>query len=429
MPTVASEGLRRDIFEIFGDHGADTLDRYFAQIEYTAVWCVRMLDARERVRAVIPEAVDDLLVIRNGRFELRQVKSRDESVGAWSIADVIPILAAQYTRSFAFGPRSFSFHFISDARADVRKNQRLQLASLESLKSLLQLRHRGMQLNADEAAALKLFLERLPPLILEHVAPPHGNSCDAGRVGAFLLQSHIDTNEAEFRSSPSIELLDKGLRCARPNGPELSVAELKSIYDRLLLLIVRRIREGTDLRSRAILKRDVLKCCRPQASEQSIDFRAMHPRVSMLEAKSLYGGFDQYEARQFRQELSRAKVRRRELAALGLAEPVDDLDIALGDLHRRERRLLSNQSPRPAAFGPALLERLHPQFAALAAAYLPRLATGTLFCQGILWDRTQRCQSAWHPIAEPVLSPSYTESTPIVDPVDFVAAPAESDLL
>src|SRR5690348_12853129 len=109
MARLPSPGLRADVLQLFGDHGADTLDRFFAQLEYTAVWCARMLDPRENVRVVIPEAIEDLVVIRHGRFELRQVKCRDESVGAWSISDAVPILGAQYTRAYAFGYRRFTF--------------------------------------------------------------------------------------------------------------------------------------------------------------------------------------------------------------------------------------------------------------------------------------------------------------------------------
>ena len=58
--------IKQQVLREFGDHGADTLKRYFAQIEYTAYWCIRMLRDAEGIDAVIPEGVDDVLLIRQG---------------------------------------------------------------------------------------------------------------------------------------------------------------------------------------------------------------------------------------------------------------------------------------------------------------------------------------------------------------------------
>jgi hypothetical protein len=397
MHGIPSPALRHNVLELFGDHGADTLDRYFAQIEYTAVWCARMLDPRQRVRVVIPEAVEDLVVIRRGRIELRQVKSRNESVGAWSLSEVLPILASQYARSYAFGPRRFSFHFVSDARADVRVSPRL--GSLEALKDVLDLRRRGMKLRTKEATTLRLFLERLPAQLVPRVKPPTGESCNEQQAEMFLLATHIDTNDSDFRTPPSIELLHAGLRAAQPMSGNRSVPELQAIYDQILLLIVRRIREGGTLNTRAIRRTDVLQCCETPRAELRPDFRRLYPDSSLLEAKTLHGGFDPYEAKQFRQQLSRSKVRRREIAAMRLGDEIDDLDLALGELQRHERRCMTAEFPQPTPFGPVLLERVRPQFAILAAKHLsPAARPDALLCQGILWEQTQACRSAWHPI-------------------------------
>jgi hypothetical protein len=367
-----------------------------SQIEYSAVWCARMLDLRNRVRVVIPEGVEDLVVLRAGRFELRQVKSRDESVGAWSITNVMPVLGAQYGRSYAFGSRAFSFHFVSDARADVRIDKKI--GSLQVLKEVLDLNRRGMPLRADEAKSLRLFRERMPKLILPYVRPANGAACDEQQVDTFLLATRIDTNDAEFRTPPRLDLLDAGLNAAQPHHPRRTVPELREIYDRLLLLIVRRIRSGIDLASRAIRRADVLECCEPVMRETSPDFDRLYPGRTKLEAKVLFGGFDLHEAKQFRQQLSRAKVRRREIAAMKLEGEVEDLEVALGELQRRERRALASLIPQPYPFGPALLECVRPSLHSIATSYLPSTARPDgMLCQGLLWEQTQRCLSAWHP--------------------------------
>jgi hypothetical protein len=418
MPTIPSPSLRTDVLQLFGDYGADTIDRYFAQIEYTAVWCARMLDPRERVRVVIPEAVEDLVVLRHGRLELRQAKSRDESVGAWSLQELVPILGAQYARSYAFGDRQFSFHFVSDARAEARVNR--NIGSLEALKDVLDLRRRGMSLSAKEATALRLFRERLPCLIAPYVRPPTGDVCDEQRAEAFLLATHIETNDSDFRTPLSLELLHTGLIVAQPWMGHRTLPELRAIYDQLLLLIVKRIREGTDLRTRAILRADVIKCCEMPIGESALAFNQLYPGKSMLEAKALHGGFDQFEVKQFRQQMGRAKVRKREIAAMQLGQAVEDLDLAVGELQRRERRALMMQLPPRAPFGPSLLEHIRPQLAGLATQYLPAGARpDVLLCQGLLWEHTQRCRSAWHAMTTRLQPPP---SIPLVAPPAPTAA-------
>src|SRR5438105_1585594 len=99
---MASFKIKAQVLRDFGDTGADTLERYFAQIEYTAYWCIRMLLPAESIACVIPEGVEDLVIGRNAVTELHQVKTRDESQGPWSTADVIPILCQQYHRRKAF---------------------------------------------------------------------------------------------------------------------------------------------------------------------------------------------------------------------------------------------------------------------------------------------------------------------------------------
>src|SRR5574341_2612377 len=94
--------IKEQVLREFDDHGADTLERYFAQIEYTAFWCIRMLRDGEEIEAVIPEGVEDVVVIRRGIHELHQVKTRDESQGPWTSVQVLPILCQQYKRRNAF---------------------------------------------------------------------------------------------------------------------------------------------------------------------------------------------------------------------------------------------------------------------------------------------------------------------------------------
>jgi hypothetical protein len=102
--------LRQKVFKEFGDQGADTLDRYTTQIECSASLCIRMLNAKEGIGWVIPEGGDDVVVVRSGVYELHQVKTKDESQGTWTTAEVLPILCGQYDRRKIYPTSGCNFH-------------------------------------------------------------------------------------------------------------------------------------------------------------------------------------------------------------------------------------------------------------------------------------------------------------------------------
>ena len=101
--------IKEQVLREFGDTGADTLERYAAQIDYTVFWCIRMLRSTEGIVAVIPEGVEDLVLVRPCSVELHQIKTRDEGQGPWTTNDVVPILCKQYQHRLAFPDRESFF--------------------------------------------------------------------------------------------------------------------------------------------------------------------------------------------------------------------------------------------------------------------------------------------------------------------------------
>jgi len=151
--------IKDQVLREFGDQGADTLERYFAQIEYTTLWCIRMLRDAEKISVVIPEGVEDVVVVRQDVYELHQVKTRDESQGPWTTAEVLPILCQQYHRRKAF-PGECRYYFVSDQMADTKTRLREDppaFGPLYRLKLLLEIEHDGQTHSPDEKEKLKLF--------------------------------------------------------------------------------------------------------------------------------------------------------------------------------------------------------------------------------------------------------------------------------
>jgi hypothetical protein len=276
-----------------------------------------------------------------------------------------------------------------------------------------------MTLDAAEQEVLSRCLANLPPRIAEHTCTSDGSPCSEEVVRNFLLATSIETNDAEFRTPMSIEVLDAGLAALEPMATRRRYPELRSIYERLLLLILRKIREGRSVAERAIRRADVLDCCAMPDDIAEPNYSALYPGQTKLTAKVLHAGFDRAEAKQFRQQLSRAKTRRREIVAMGLRDAVDDLDLALGELQRRERRALS-QTPEysDAVFGPRLLENLGGHLERTASQFLPTVPRAdALLCQGLLWEQTQRCWCAWHSLGQSRSLNGDPTATPLTDSV------------
>jgi hypothetical protein len=179
--------IKAQILREFGDHGADTLERYFAQVEYTGYWCIRMLLRTERIIAVIPEGVEDVVVIRGHVHELHQVKTRDEGQGPWTTAEVLPILCKQYYHCTAFD-EPCQFHFVSDQMADAKTlhTRADSLGALWRLKRLLDLKADGQTLKTSEDEELEQLEQRLLPKICEFLLQKHDHKIDLATARTLL---------------------------------------------------------------------------------------------------------------------------------------------------------------------------------------------------------------------------------------------------
>jgi hypothetical protein len=147
MKRIKEKALRE-----LGDQGTETLERYFAQIEYTAFWCIRMLYKNEGIEAVIPEGFEDVVIVRRDICELHQVKTRDEGPGPWLLSSVLPIICQQYKRRIVFSS-DCHFHFVSDQIAD---NRVQKPGSLFRLKHLLEIKHNGESHSVSERVVREL---------------------------------------------------------------------------------------------------------------------------------------------------------------------------------------------------------------------------------------------------------------------------------
>ena len=400
------------ILREFGDHGADTLDRYFTQLEYTAYWCIRMLRPSEEIEEVIPEAVEDLVIRRVKKTELHQVKTRDESRGPWTLAEVFPILCQQYHRRTAFAP-PHSFFFVSNRMSDNLTRRSKEPGTLYRLKLLLELFHANQQ-SALDVPEFDRFRENLVPRIQSYIKTKYKKDIAKGRAKEIeeqdavecLRGTRIDTDSVILQNTTANNISELGaaLELHNPGGPSYSFTQLEDIYGRLLLLIAGKIRKGTSIVDRAISPEDVLECresTSTSAGDGFPDLLLVQGRT-VLEKKIKLGGFDTTEVSTIYRQKARAQRFIREVATLRSTEDLQGLTESLLDLHFQCRDTVCRRHGIAQSPGPAILAELRPMLASLPQRYFSeRDDIDDKLCLGLLWVETERCAAWWHQFGSP----------------------------
>jgi len=384
----------------FDDTGADTLEKHWAQIEYTAYWCLHLLLPQSGIIGVIPEGVDDVTLVRDEGFELHQVKCRDESQSPWTTADVLPILCNQYLRRNAF-QKPCMFHFVSDHVADTKTQLRsgVSYGPLYRLKILLDLKHDEQVFTLDEAKEFSALEDVILPRILE-LLNGKGENVSAEDAKRLLDATWIDTKSTYVRNRPIFDELSNAFIEALPGQPAYSPQQLKEIYSRLLLLIVNKIIKGKSLEERTIRREDVLSCrVEAIAPEANLPNLNNLPGNTPSEKKALYGGFDSTELPVFARQIRRAQEKQRQLEVLGFHENLEDLTLSLLTLQLQHRRQIS-QTYIERCIGPKILHSIQPYLQENINVYFPNLPDVDIpFCHGVLWKETNECHLWWHRIS------------------------------
>ena len=397
--------LREAILREFGDTGADTLDRYQMQLEYTAFWCVRMLDPASRIDAVIPESIEDVVIERAAKYELRQVKTRAESVGDWSLDAALPILCAQYARRRAFN-RPCSFHFVSNVGAANRPPRSARRpAPLWVLKHLLEKLAMDGVLNGDDYAEMRRLEGRLVPRIRDILNNNHGDAVSRADVIESIRNTVIETSSIDLIKPISVTELDAALHAYNSACPPYTSQQLQRISDAIVLLIIRKIRTGTTIDARRITPSEVFECSSPAAAPDNVPDLSAAAGRTLFEKKLALAGFDSTELPVFNRQKTMGEAFARELEQLVGMSVLDRVTIALLDLQRLRRRSISRVTPAQDV-GPALYEVLKGEVVAEAIPYLPNgVQCDAFHCLGLLWSETSKCNAWWHPIGPPPESP------------------------
>jgi hypothetical protein len=397
---VTTIRLLGSVLRDFGDHGADTFQRYFAQFEYTAFWCIRMLRPAEGITAVMPEWVEDVVIEREDGYELHQVKTRDKGSGPWTLADVLPILCQQYHRRMAF-TRRCRFHFVSNGVADTRSRSKPYTVTLFSLKRLLEARQQSAALTEAEQAAYKQFENDVLPIFAKHMRNEHNEDLSADDVLALILNTVVETASERLRYPLAVDGFSpdnlEELSWALEDGGDLSHHQLLRIYERLLLLILRKVLDTS--RSRRRIESAEVLACRSAHVPNAPDARLIDdaPGNSLLEKKMFLGGFSPAEIKQARRNRWLTEGRWRELVALGLEGRLEWFCAELVESQQQAHDRICRVEGLTAAPGPRVLAAVRSVLAQVAESHFSDVSlVNQHFSLGVLWRETDRCFARWH---------------------------------
>lgn len=382
----------------FDDTGADTFAKHWAQIEYTAYWCIQMVLPQAKINGVIPEGIEDVTIIRDGHYELHQVKCRDESQPPWTTAETLPILCGQYHRRHAFS-HPCEFHFVSDHLADNKTQFKpgVSYGPLYRLKTLLEIKHSGQEFTPAELVEFTELEAEVIFRIKEILKTKYNEPVDDEIACSLLHGSWIDTKSPYLRSQPLYDELSSVLLASFPGQPACTMPQLQDIYRRILSIIVNRIITGKTLEERTIRCNDILNCrAQAIAPEYGLPDLSQLPGDTRLEKKAIYAGFDVTELPVLALLRLKADSKRRKLETLGLGEKVEELALMLMIGQQSCRRALSKNCTQ-LQIGPEILEMVQSEIRAHFSTYFSNLnEVDELFCQGLIWQATNDCHLWWH---------------------------------
>lgn len=379
------------------DVGADTLEKYWAQIEYTAYWCVHLLLPKSKVVRVIPEGIEDVIIDKGDYYELHQVKCRDESQPPWTTAEILPILCDLYSKRHKFN-KECEFHFVSDHLADSKTKQRSNsFGALQRLKHLLEILHTDGRFSIEEEEELSCLEEAIFPKIIENLL----NSKDREEIDknfaiSLLHKTHIETNSRYVRNLPDFAEISEGFKTACPDLLTIDIPLLDKIYNRILILIVNKITKEVTFNNRAINNQDIMNC-----RYEPLNLANAHPTLddlpgnTPLEKKAIFSGFSPTEIPLFSLQKAKALEKIRRFSLLGLEENIDDLSLALITKQNYYRREIST-SNNDLCIGPEIYLKLQQDMPSLIKNYFPdENSIDEVFGLGLLWKATDECTLWW----------------------------------
>lgn len=400
----SADSLRtQPLASVVDDTGADTIRRFHAQLEYTALWCARLLSPEERLEAVVPESFDDVMLVRASGYELHQLKTRDPHLADWTFAELVPVLASMYSRGRLLTDKPVSFRFVTNHPCNARTEREWGgTVSLRTFKRLLDVRAMGQAWTQRETEQYRACCKVLMPRIRDCFDSPPSVIAVEAMLAVTVIDSQSTLlhypNQSDEHCPRNIVQLGTVLRQQFPGGGDAAIHALARMSDRLVTLVHQRIRQGTSVTTRQIVAQDVHDC-----RSQSIVTVQGHPEIeaapgeTRLEKKVRLGGFDDPRVEVIQMQQAQAEIARRRLPAELQGDAWEMFTVSLLDCQVSAWEAAQRDFPGTVQLGTTVLERIRTHLPVIAKACLPgRGDINDSVCLGVLWKETARCRAYWH---------------------------------
>jgi hypothetical protein len=382
------------ILRIFGDHGAESSRRDLFQDHYAAQWCIEML-TDPTITEIICEYGEDLVINRSESYELRQVKTRQESREDWDLKEVLPIIA----KTLAMVP------YFSDVGACAFVSNDGAKGELYNLKALLN--RNSTMWSLEDAEKFESFCTNHCPAILKRIKEVDPASCetsDGVREKLRLVKVETDLHHMEHIQDTNIRRLRLFIETKSevPSVVVMTDGTLAEMYQSIMNT-VGRATTGRTREEKTIRREQVLACIKDPQRQASL-YRAptldeieQAPGQTILEKKANLGGFSEGFIRNARDARVTCMVKAREWDfALG-SSIIEDAEVRVRDLWADCYDESSANAPGEAQLGRDIWKKIRSELPKLVEHYanqnLPFV--DEFFLKGTLWNLTSECKAYW----------------------------------
>lgn len=381
------------IIERFGDFGAESSRRDEFQKHYAAYCCIEML-FDQSISEVICEYGEDIVIGRNGVYELHQVKTKQESVDDWKLDDLIPIIAKSFAMVPYFGSVS-KCCFVSNEGAT---------GVLYELKGVLK---KGAEYwDTEDRQFFDDFCKHHSSRILKHMKRLDSESvATVEDVNARLLSLEIDTNfhHMEYIADSNARRLRQALERNSVKIDEFTFtdAELQDVYERLMGL-VGKATIGRTRHEKTIVKEDVEECFIIPARRRMLYRFPTEKEISsasgktLMERKLSLGGFGSVFIDSARELMVTTLYKARSWEFGNAPEILEDIRFRIKYICADNYDRVCQLHPSQKELGRLILEEIKKDLPQLVDYYEDcRLPIDTFFLLGIAWELTSECKAYW----------------------------------
>jgi hypothetical protein len=384
--------MQDQILEKFGDFGAESSRRDRFHEHYSVHWCINMFfDAS--ITEIILEYGEDLVVNRNGNYELHQVKTKQESVQEeWNVTNILPIIGKTFAMVPYFGNVT-KCCFVSNEKAK---------GTLYKLKSVINQPDADWSL--EEKSVFEDFCTNHNKRILKEMQKvDKENTETVTDVQDRLLTLRIDTDfhHMEYIQDTNIRRLRQAIENSYAGtGIVFTDEDIAEIYEALIGVVGKAVIGKTRI-EKSINREDILNCINVPINRRTLyrfpteEEVLQAPGRTRLEKKLMLGGFTPVYIEEAREVMVEVMNQEKKWGFGKAEELLQDICFRMKYLCSDAYDIVCTANPRDEKVGRKILDRLKLELPNLIEYYGNLGFVEEIFLVGIAWQLTAECKAYW----------------------------------